>query len=76
MGDRRGDITNTFFKIGQKRVHQLKRLVSFFLAFIGELDARLNTPEQIRGNSDIAVCGEPVAQFAHNLVYAENFLKH
>jgi hypothetical protein len=76
MGDRRGDITDTFFKIGQKRVHQLKRLVSFFLAFIGELDARLDAPEQIWGNGDIAVCGEPVAQIAHNLVYAENFLKH
>ena len=50
--------------------------VPFLLAFIGQLDAGFDPPEQVGRHRDIAVGGEAVAQIAHDPVNAEYFLQH
>jgi len=43
---------------------------------IGDVDARLLAPEYIRAHREIALRGVPIANVAHHLVDAEDFLDH
>ena len=55
-------------------LHQAEGLGPVFLAFVRELDARLQAPKQIGGQRETAARGMGVADFTHHVVDAENFL--
>ncbi len=72
--DRRLDVANAHVLVeGAEQVEPALELVGD----IGiELDARLDPPEQVGGEREIAVGGEPVAFPPDARVHAENFLDH
>src|SRR3546814_10609382 len=49
-------------------------LVPFFLGLVDDIDAGLLAPEQVGAERDITLGGEAVADVAHHLVDAKDFL--
>src|SRR6185295_6133125 len=54
--------------------HQVEGLLPFGVASVAELNARLDAPEQIGREREITPGRETVAEIAHHLIDAEDFL--
>ncbi len=71
---RRGDVVNAL--VGVERAEQLEGPLPVLLGLVGELNAGLNAPEQVRAHREEALRGEVIADPAHHGVDAEDLLDH
>jgi hypothetical protein len=68
----RGDVRNAGVDV--EGVVELEGPLPFGLALVGDVDARLDPPEQVGADGDEALGGQAVADVAHHLVDAEDLL--
>src|SRR5262249_18148661 len=74
MAKRRLEVVDTLRLV--EALVEGERLLPFGVRLIGDLDARLLAPEQIRAERDVTLPREAVGEIAHDLVDAENLLDH
>src|SRR3546814_6891984 len=57
-----------------EQAEELEGAVPLRLGLVGDVDARLDAPEEVGADGDEARAGEPVAGVAHDLVHTEDLL--
>jgi hypothetical protein len=74
MGNGGGDVDHALVHV--ETLHQSECLAPIFLGLVGKLNAGLQPPEQVRGEREAAARRVVVADLAHHVIDAEDFLDH